>query len=237
MWTGKEYDYISLSDEYSSSSSIMPQKKNPSTIELIRGKTAEVYGALQELMTMVKGLPTGYYQDLQQTKIPLWRAFDTTTTCLEVFIGAVKTLTVKKESMNSQAKGSFVYAVQLAEVLTESELNFREAYNVTAKVVNNLITEGRTLEELKAEDINKVSIKLYGKEIKVSNNISEKISDPMKALNNLRSPGSPHPAESGMAVENRLELHGRYMKELDFMKIKLVLAKDNLMNAIQSYTK
>lgn len=237
MWSGKEYDYISLSDEYSSSSSIMPQKKNPSTIELIRGKTAEVYGALQELMTMVKGLPTGYYQDLQQTKIPLWRAFDTTKTSLEVFIGAVRTLTVKKESMNAHAKGSFVFAVQLAEVLTESELSFREAYNVTAKVVNNLIKEGRTLEELRAEDITKATINLYGKEINVSSNIAEKISDPMKALNNLRSPGSPHPVESGMAVENRMELRERYLKELDFMKIKLVIAGDTLKNAIQLYTK
>jgi argininosuccinate lyase len=235
MWSGKEFGYITLSDEYSSSSSIMPQKKNPSVIELIRGKTSEVYGALQELLTMVKGLPSGYYQDLQQTKIPLWRALDTTNTSLEVFRGAIKTMHVNKEAMLNQTRGSFIYAVQLAEVLTESELNFREAYKVTAEVVNNLINDGRTLEQLKPEDVISVTKKLYNRDITLSKNIAEKISDPINALNNLRSPGSPHPAENGMAIENRRDLRERYWKELDFLKIKLTIAQDNLKQTIQKY--
>ncbi|MCW4048493.1 MAG: argininosuccinate lyase [Candidatus Bathyarchaeota archaeon] len=236
MWSGKEFNYVNLSDEYSSSSSIMPQKKNPSTIELIRGKSAEVYGALQELMTMVKGLPTGYFQDLQQTKIPLWRAFDTTKTSVEVLTGAIKTMTVNTDTMLAQTKGSFIYAVQLAEVLAESELSFREAYKVTAQVVNNLIADDRTLEQLTAEDVTAVAKELFGKDIKVSSGIAAKVSDPIEALNNLRSPGSPHPAEAAMQVENRKELRERYWKELDFMKIKLVIAADNLKNAIQTHT-
>jgi argininosuccinate lyase len=214
----------------------MPQKVNPSTLELIRGKSAEVYGTLLELMTMVKGLPTGYYQDLQQTKIALWRAFDTTKTSLEVLHGAIQTMKVNEDKLLEQTKGSFIYAVQLAEVLTESELSFREAYKVTAEVVNNLITEGRTLEDLIAEDIQKVARELFDKRIKLSGNIAEKVSDPTRALNNLRSPGSPHPAEISMAVENRLELRERYWKELEFMTIKLEIAADTLRNAITQYT-
>jgi argininosuccinate lyase len=235
IWSGKEYNYVILSDEYSSSSSIMPQKKNPSTIELVRGKTAEVYGALQELLTMVKGLPTGYYQDLQQTKIPLWRALDTTKTSIEVFMGAVKTMEVNKNAMLAQTKGSSIYAVQLAEILTEGNLSFREAYKVTAKIVNKLVADGRTLEQLREEDVTKAAKELFGKDIKVNGNIAEKISDPMKALNNLRSPGSPHPAESSMAIENRKELLERYQKELEFMKIKLDISDENLNNALQKY--
>ncbi|MBN2335086.1 argininosuccinate lyase [Candidatus Bathyarchaeota archaeon] len=236
MWSGSEFRYVELSDEYSSSSSIMPQKKNPSTIELVRGKSAEVYGCLQELMTMVKGLPTGYYQDLQQTKIALWRAFDTTKTSVEVLNGAVKTMKVNKEAMLKQTKGSFIFAVQLAEVLAEDELSFREAHKVTAAVVNTLVSEGRTLEQLKAEDVKKAAKELFGKDIKVSSSIAEKISNPLKALNNLRSPGSPHPAETSMQVESRKELRERYWKELDFFKIKLVIAADNLKNALQTYS-
>jgi argininosuccinate lyase len=236
MWTGNEFKYITISDEFSSSSSIMPQKVNPSTLELIRGKSAEVYGTLLELMTMVKGLPTGYYQDLQQTKIALWRAFDTTKTSLEMLHGAIQTMKVNEDKLLEQTKGSFIYAVQLAEVLTESELSFREAYKVTAEVVNNLITEGRTLEDLIAEDIQKVARELFDKRIKLSGNIAEKVSDPTRALNNLRSPGSPHPAEISMAVENRLELRERYWKELEFMTIKLEIAADTLRNAITQYT-
>ena len=236
MWAGAEFQYITVADEYSSSSSIMPQKKNPSTIELIRGKSAEVYGTLQEIMTMVKGLPTGYYQDLQQTKIALWRAFDTTRTSLEVLNGVIGTLTVNADKMLAQTKGSFIFAVQLAETLAEDQLSFREAYKVTAAVVKNLIDEGRTLEDLKPEDVQKVAKELYGKDIKVSSSIAEKVADPKNALNNLRSPGSPHPAEISMAVENRLELRERYWKELDFLKIKLVIAGDNLKNAIAQHT-
>ncbi len=235
MWAGAEFQYITVADEYSSSSSIMPQKKNPSTVELIRGKTAEVYGVLQEMMTMVKGLPTGYYQDLQQTKLALWRAFDTARTSVEVLNGAISTLTVNNDKMLAQTKGSFIFAVQLAETLAEDALSFREAYKVTAGVVKNLIDEGRTLEDLKPEDVKKVAKELFGKDIKVSSSIAEKVSDPKKALNNLRSPGSPHPAEISMAVENRLELRERYWKELDFLKIKLVIAADNLKNAIAQH--
>jgi argininosuccinate lyase len=236
MWAGTEFQYITVADEYSSSSSIMPQKVNPSTLELIRGKSAEVYGTLQEIMTMVKGLPTGYYQDLQQTKIALWRAFDTTKTSVEVLNGAISTLQVNTDKMLEQTKGSFIYAVQLAEVLAENEeLSFREAYKITADVVKNLVAEDRTLEELIAEDVKKVAKKLFNKDINVSSSIAEKVSDPIKALNNLRSPGSPHPAEINMAVENRLELRERYWKELDFLKIKLVIAADNLKNALSQY--
>ncbi|MCJ7732110.1 argininosuccinate lyase [Candidatus Bathyarchaeota archaeon] len=191
MWAGAEFQYITVADEYSSSSSIMPQKKNPSTIELIRGKTAEVYGVLQEMMTMVKGLPTGYYQDLQQTKIALWRAFDTSRTSVEVLNGAISTLTVNNDKMLAQTKGSFIFAVQLAETLAEDALSFREAYKVTAGVVKNLIDEGRTLEDLKPEDVKKVAKELFGKDIKVSSSIAEKVSDPKKALNNLRSQAAP----------------------------------------------
>jgi len=236
QWSGTEYNYIELSDEYSSSSSIMPQKKNPSTIELVRGKTAETYGCLQELMTMVKGLPTGYYQDLQQTKIPLWRALDTVKTSLEVLEGAIRTMKVNTDTMLAQTRGSFIYAVQLAETLAEEQLSFREAYKVTAEVVNNLIEEGRTLEQLKPDDVQKAAKKLFNKDVKVSGGIAEKISDPLNALNNLRSPGSPHPANTSMMVENRLELRERYLKEIQFLKIKLTIAGDNLRNALQTYT-
>jgi argininosuccinate lyase len=236
MWSGAEFKYITVADEYSSSSSIMPQKVNPSTLELIRGKSAEVYGTLQEIMTMIKGLPTGYYQDLQQTKIALWRALDTTKISTEVLNGIIKTLIVNEDKMLKQVNGSFIFAVQLAETLAQDpNLSFREAYKITAEVVKNLVSEGRTLEDLRAEEIQNIAKNLLNKDIKVSYSIAEKISNPIKALNNLRSPGSPHPAEIGMAVENRLEYWERYWKELDFLKIKLVIAADNLKKGIEKY--
>ena len=130
-WSAVEFAYVELADEYASSSSIMPQKKNPSTLELIRGKSAEVYGCLTELLTMVKGVNSGYYQDLQQTKIPLWRCLDTTRTSLEVMTGIVSTLQIKEDRMREKLKGSLVVAVELAETMVmEAGLSFREAYKL-----------------------------------------------------------------------------------------------------------
>jgi len=143
---------------------------------------------------------------------------------------------VNTDTMLAQTRGSFIYAVQLAETLAEEQLSFREAYKVTAEVVNNLIEEGRTLEQLKPDDVQKAAKKLFNKDVKVSGGIAEKISDPLNALNNLRSPGSPHPANTSMMVENRLELRERYLKEIQFLKIKLTIAGDNLRNALQTYT-
>ena len=234
-WSNKEFGYVEVADEYASSSSIMPHKKNPSTLELIRGKTSEVYAAQNELMVMVKGVPTGYYQDLQQTKIALWRTFDTTKTSLEVFTGIIETLNVNTEAMLAGTKGSFIYTVQLAEILIGEGLSFREAYQTTATIVNNLIAEGKTLEDLEGSAVSKVIKEQWGKDVKVSSSIAEKITDPLKALDNLRSPGGPQPVETSMMVENRKGLLDRYGKELEFSKIKLTIAQDNLKQALETY--
>jgi len=107
---------------------------------------------------------------------------------------------------------------------------------VTAEVVKRLVEEGRTLEDLTSGEVEEAARKALGKSIKVSSTISEKISDPIKALNNLRSPGSPHPAETSMAVESRRELKERYTRELGFLKVKLEMAKENLLKAVEQYT-
>jgi len=235
LWHTKEFGYVELSDEYSSSSSIMPQKKNPSTIELIRGKTGEVYGALIELMTMVKGVPTGYYQDLQQTKVALWRALDTTRTSVEVFTGAVATMTVNTDAMYAAAENSSIGALEIAERLIESGLSFREAYKVTAEVVKVAVDGGKTLKELTRDDVVAKVKEVTGRDVDVSSSIIEKATDPKEALDAKRSPGSAHPGEMGRMVEERKEVLGRHVKDLDFLKIKITIGKDNLKNALNQY--
>ena len=235
LWSSKEYGYVELSDEYSSSSSIMPQKKNPSTLELIRGKTAEVYGALNELMTMVKGVPTGYYQDLQQTKIALWRALDTTRTSVEVFNGAIGTMKVNTGVMYAAAEDSFIGALEIAERLIESGLSFREAYRVTAEVVKTAVEEGKALKELTRDDVVVKVKEVTGKDLDVSGSIIENATNPKEALDAKRSNGSAHPGEMGRMVEERKETLGRQKQGLDFLKIKITLSKDKLKNALSTY--
>jgi len=213
----------------------MPQKKNPSTIELIRGKTGEVYGALIELMTMVKGVPTGYYQDLQQTKVALWRALDTTRTSVEVFTGAVATMKVNTDAMYAAAENSSIGALEIAERLIGSGLSFREAYKVTAEVVKVAVDGGKTLKDLTKDDVVATVKEVTGRDVDVSSSIIEKATDPKEALDAKRSPGSAHPGEMGRMVEERKEVLDRHVKDLDFLKIKITIGKDNLKNALKRY--
>jgi argininosuccinate lyase len=204
-WSTVEFGYIELADEYTSSSSIMPQKKNPSTIELLRGKTGEAFGALIELLTMEKGVPTGYVQDLQETKLTLWRTVENTWICLEIMTGAIATMKVKPEKLYRQVPGNFAMAVELAETLSsEIDISFRESYKIAADLVNLSISRGTALDKLKPEDVEASATKLYKKKVKVTQRLIDKATDPKQSLQRRRSLGSPRPEE----VNRMLEEHG-----------------------------
>ena len=209
-WSTFEFGYIELADEYTSSSSIMPQKKNPSTIELLRGKTGESYGALVELLTMEKGVTTGYVQDLQETKLTLWRTVENTQICLEIMTGAIATMKIKPEKLYRHVPGNFAMAVDLAETLSnEADLSFRESYKVAADLVNLSLSRGATLDKLKPEDVEASATKLYKKKIKVNQDLIDKATDPKLSLQRRRSLGSPRPEE----VKRMLKEHGATAKK------------------------
>jgi argininosuccinate lyase len=228
-WSTVEFGYIELADEYASSSSIMPQKKNPSTIELLRGKTGESYGALTELLTMEKGLTTGYVQDLQETKLTLWRTIDNTQICLEIMAGAVATLKIKPEKLAKPLQGNFAMAVELAETLAnETDLSFRESYKIVADLVNLAISRGSTLDKLTPKDVEASVTKLYNKKVKVTQALIDKATDPIQSLHRRRSLGSPSPAE----VKKMLKEHGAAAKkqriDLDKKRAAIEAAIENL---------
>ena len=209
-WSTVEFGYIELADEYTSGSSIMPQKKNPSTIELLRGKTGEAYGALTELLTMEKGVPTGYFEDLQETKLTLWRTIDNTQICLEIMTGAVATMKIKPEKLYRQVPGNFAMAVELAETLAnEVGLSFRESYKITADLVNLTMDRETTLDKLKPDDVEASAEKLYKKKIKVTQMLIDKATDPKQSLQRRMSLGSPRPDE----VKRMLKEHGKTAKK------------------------
>lgn len=194
LWSSKEFDYVEVSDEFASSSSIMPQKKNPSTIELLRGKTSVAYGALFELLTMVKGLPTGYFQDLQQTKISLWSALDTSLSSLETLIGVLAGINFNDERMLKVSKDSSVYALELCEGLVEkTSLNFREAYTITAALVKQQLNNNQELNAITPQNIKDISTKMWGSPISIKQSFLNKVFDPLLALERRKSIGSPNP--------------------------------------------
>ncbi|MDP6458433.1 MAG: argininosuccinate lyase [Candidatus Bathyarchaeota archaeon] len=235
-WSSVEFSYVELSDEYSSSSSIMPQKKNPSTLELIRGKSSEVYGCLCELLTMVKGVNSGYYQDLQQTKIPLWRCLDTTKTSLDVMTGIILTLTVNKVKMRERLKGSLIVAVELAETfVTEAGLSFRESYQTAAALVRKVIDEGRNLSDLTPSEINAVAMKVLGKGAQISQEHLNQATDPEACLMKRKSEGSPHPDHVNAMLNKRAILVESIWNGLLVKSQKISGALDSLKIKVESY--
>ncbi|MBO4693319.1 MAG: argininosuccinate lyase [Clostridia bacterium] len=148
LWSSWEFKFIELSDDFTTGSSIMPQKKNPDMAELVRGKTGRVYGDLVALLTMLKGLPLAYNKDMQEDKESVFDAFDTVNMCLDVFTGMVGGITANTENMLSAAKGGFINATDLADYLTKKGMPFRTAYKLSGEIVSHCIKSGKTLDEL-----------------------------------------------------------------------------------------
>ena len=148
LWSSWEFRFISLSDAYTTGSSIMPQKKNPDVAELVRGKTGRVYGDLMALLTTLKGLPLAYNKDMQEDKEAVFDAVDTVKQCLGVFAPMVKTMTVKAENMSKAAQEGFINATDLADYLVKKGLPFRSAYKISGRIVAACIEQGCVLEEM-----------------------------------------------------------------------------------------
>ena len=155
LWCSWEFRFIELDDGFTTGSSIMPQKKNADVTELIRGKTGRVYGDLNTLLTMMKGLPLAYNKDMQEDKEAIFDAVDTLRECLITFIPMLDTMTVKRENMRMAAAKGFINATDLADYLTKKGMPFRDAYKISGSLVgwcvqNNTVLEDIPLDTLRA---------------------------------------------------------------------------------------
>ncbi len=151
LWTSWEFRFVTLSDAFTTGSSIMPQKKNSDMAELVRGKTGRVYGDLMALLTMLKGLPLAYDKDMQEDKEAVFDAVDTVKMCLSVFAPMLRGMTVHADVMHKAAQTGFINATDLADYLVRKGLPFRSAYKISGKLVSECIQSGCVLETLPLE--------------------------------------------------------------------------------------
>jgi argininosuccinate lyase len=154
IWSTKEFSFVTISDEFATGSSIMPQKKNPDAAELIRGKTGRVYGSLMSLLTTMKGIPLAYNKDMQEDKEAFFDALNTVLSCIKVMSGMLKTLKVNADKMKEAVKAGFLNATELADYLVGKGMAFRDAHKVVGLVVvlceeKNCAIEDLSLEEFK----------------------------------------------------------------------------------------
>ena len=152
-WCSFEYQYISLSDSFSTGSSIMPQKKNPDMAELIRGKTGRVYGHLLGLLTVMKSLPLAYNKDLQEDKEGMFDTVETILNSLDVLAGMLSSMQVNKAKMQQSTESDFSNATELADYLAEKGLPFREAHEIVGKLVLDSIKHGKNIQDWDLEEL------------------------------------------------------------------------------------
>ena len=152
-WCSFEYQYISLSDSFSTGSSIMPQKKNPDMAELIRGKTGRVYGHLLGLLTVMKSLPLAYNKDLQEDKEGMFDTVETILNSLDVLAGMLSSMQVNQAKMQQSTENDFSNATELADYLAEKGLPFREAHEIVGKLVLDSIKHGKNIQDWDLEEL------------------------------------------------------------------------------------
>jgi len=164
IWNNDQFGFIELPDAFTTGSSIMPQKKNPDVLELIRGKTGRVFGHLMAILTVMKGLPLAYNRDLQEDKEPVFDTVDTVKSSLQVLTEMMPRVRFNKKAMAKSAEEGFLTATDLAEYLVRKGMPFREAHRVTGEVVRHCIDNKKAMSALSLKEFRQFS-KLIDKDI------------------------------------------------------------------------
>ena len=157
LWNSNEYQFVEISDAYSTGSSIMPQKKNPDIAELVRGKTGRVYGALISILTTMKGLPLAYNKDMQEDKELTFDAIDTAKGCIKLFSGMISSLKFRPAIMKKSAMNGFTNATDAADYLVNKGVPFRDAHGIIGRLVLLCIDKGCSLDDLSLEEYRSIS--------------------------------------------------------------------------------
>ena len=177
LWSSEEFGFVDIDDEYTTGSSMLPQKKNPDIAELARGKTGRIIGNLAGILTVLKGLPLTYNKDLQEDKEPLFDSFDTNSLVLTALTGIFDSVVFNKEKMSEATDKPFSMAIDLAEYLVHKGMPFREAHTMVGGLVKASIDGKKDFKKLVMEDDN------FGPEI-------ENFFKPEMAIKRRITPGS-----------------------------------------------
>jgi argininosuccinate lyase len=192
MWATAEFGFVTLSDAYSTGSSMMPQKKNPDVAELVRGKSGRVFGDLVAVLTTMKGLPLSYNGDLQEDKEPLFDAIDTSVESLRALAAMVRSLTFNEKRMAEAASDPFLLATDLAEYLVAAGVPFRDAHESVGRLVRDCLAKGTAIDRLSADALRRYSDR-FGDDV-------VDILDARSAVERRRSSGGT----SGVNLKKRL---------------------------------
>lgn len=200
LYNTSEFSFVQMDDSLASGSSLMPQKKNPDALELIRGKAGRVYGHLVSLLTVLKGLPMTYNKDLQEDKEPLFDAIRTVEHCVAIMQKVIEKMRIQPERMLEATKKGCLNATELADYLVAKKMTFREAHHLVGKIVARVSELGITLEEMPLREYQSFS-SLFENDLYESLDLS-------RALSRRRERGGTAPVTVEQAIRNfRKRIH------------------------------
>ena len=200
LWSTEEFKFIEISDRFTTGSSIMPQKKNPDVAELMRGKTGRVYGNLMALLTLMKGLPLAYNRDMQEDKLPVFDSAETIKACLTVLQEMMQEVTFNTKRLQRTAGEGYATATDIAEYLVRKGVPFREAHEITGRIVLECVSRDIPLTGLSFREIRAFSPKME-KDILL-------VLDPAASIRNRASFGGTAESE----VKRQIKQFGKILK-------------------------
>jgi argininosuccinate lyase len=239
IWSSQEFGFIEINDKHASTSSAMPQKKNPDPLELMRSKAAIVIGNLASIMTILKSLPSGYSRDLQDIKIPFWNSIEICSSSLVMMRDIIDSLEVKKEAMLKASEIGYAVSLDIAELLVlKHRLPFRTAHKLVGALVSKSI--GKDNASLKLLNTSEVKEILDKMKIKIT---PDKLVGMLNEINlersiaTRRSEGAPNPKQQIRYIKKYRNLMKKYLNNVKEMKNEIDTAKENLTNAISHIRK
>ncbi|AEF96657.1 argininosuccinate lyase [Methanotorris igneus] len=224
LFSTYEFGIVEIANEYTSTSSIMPQKKNPDVAEIARAKLSTLNGNLISVLTILKALPNTYNRDLQEISPHLWKSVYTTIDTIKMIHGMLKTLKVNADRMRELANANYSTATELADTLVrECNIPFRTAHGIVGEVVRRAIEEKKDMIKVIYEVLEKYNLKIDEEKIK-------KALDPYENVKMRDVVGGPAPKEVERAIKSFKERINKYEKEVDEKIEKINKVKENLLS-------
>lgn len=203
IWSSYEFGLVEIANKYSSTSSIMPQKKNPDVAEIARAKTANLTGELMTVITILRSLPYSYNRDLQELTPHLWNSVDIIKSMLPIMTGMLSTITINEDRAMELSKSNFATATELADTLVrQKDMPFRTAHKIVGRMVTKALDNDVSLEDIDSRFVDEVAQEVTGRSVDLDDDSIRKALDPYENIKSRTVIGGPSPEAVEVAIDS-----------------------------------